>query len=150
MKTAIASLLLSIGYFCCFGQSKDLLNKNVIKNVVFVNVYKIDRTSKDCHDQKNPDLFTNGVINTCFRFKKTLSKESVRRLLEVLSNNRSFIRADSNCFTSDYGMIFLDNSKRMIGHITTSTSCNNLAINNNSLKAFTSKANAQVLRELSM
>ena len=114
-----------------------------------MNVYKMDRTSKNCHDQKNPDLLANGVINTCFRFRKTLSKESVRRLLAVLSNNHSFTATNLDCFTSDYGVVFLDNKKREIGHITTSTFCNNISINNKSLKTLTEKANAEVLSVLS-
>ena len=60
-----------------------------------------------------------------------------QQVIDILLNKNSYIKTDSICFTTDYGLVLIDEKKKTIGTITTSLHCNNILFASNSYKKFT-------------
>jgi len=145
MKPFLITFLIIAYSNSCFSQIVNLKDRERLAQTKFISIYEADRDSPECYDAKNVQIVTSNKISSCFRFKKRLGSKSTEQIIRILLNKSSFRRPDPTCFTTDLGMILFDGKQKMTGGITTSSSCNNLALNfSGSILTLTNKANKQL------
>ena len=127
-----------------FSQIIDSKEKSAMEKTSFVSIYKINRTSEECSEQKNATLFQNGTLSPCFQLKKKLNREEISQVIKIFLNANSLKTNYEDCFTSDFGMIFYDPKKKIVAYFTMSLSCGNISLNNQTPMTLTNAAGEQL------